>query len=332
MRIGIVARIDKGGLANMTDDFWKHIPEITKQLVIPANNVEDDFNLYLKGIICNGFPTLDKIDKFLKDIDIVLMFETPYNWNIISLAEKRGIKTVLIPNYEWSNPNPPIHPDLYLCPSLLDKDIYKKKHKSKYLPIPVDRKLIPFKLRKKARTFIFNNGHGGTGGRNGVQALLEAIPMVKAKDIKFIIRSQVNLPPIDDDRVEIKLGSITKKADLFKEGDVFLFPHMFDGLSLPIQEALSAGMPVISTNFYPHNIYMPKEWFFEADGFKKGRVAEIAREIDVAIINPEKLAEKIDEWAGKDITKDSKRANEIAEEISWDNLYEEYIKVFKELL
>ena len=329
MKIGIVARCDQGGLASLSYDFWKHMPEITKELVVMVQQGGNNPYMYPKGIVCEGVPTLDKIDEFLADIDLVLIFETPYNWNILSLAKKRGIKTVLIPNYEWSNPNPPLHPDLYLCPSLLDYDVYKK-YNAKYLPIPVDRKLIPFKLRKKAETFVFNNGGGGTGGRNGMKALLEAIPMVKS-DVQFIIRSQIEQPIIEDKRVKIEYGHLANRADLFKEGDVFLFPHMFNGLSLPIQEALSAGMPVVSTNIYPHNTYLPHEWLFDPDGFQKGRVNEVAREIEVASLDPKKIAEKIDEYANKDITEDSKKANEIAEKFDWEILKDKYIEVFKEI-
>jgi glycosyltransferase involved in cell wall biosynthesis len=328
MKIGIVARVDASGLARMTYGFWKNIHEITKELVVLISDRDNDLYRYPKATICNVLPTIEAIDIFLKDLDLVLIFETPYNWNIIKMAKDRGIKTVMIPMYEWTNPKPPIHPDMYLCPSLLDYDSYKDSPAEiKYIQTPVDRKQFKFKLREKANTFVFNNGGGGSGGRNGLSALIEAIPLVKS-DVKFIIRSLRPIPKIEDKRVDVRIGDFD---NLFDEGDVFLFPHMFNGLSLPIQEALSSGMPVLSTNIYPHNTYLPKRWLFEPDGFKKGRVNENAREIDTAILDPQKIADKIDEYAGKDITEDSRSADAIAETISWDNLKENYIKTFTEL-
>ena len=328
LRIGIVARCDFRGLGMLTLDFWKHIKEITKELVVVMEKGEQEVYRYPKGIIVEGYPTLETIDEFLKDIDVVVAFETPYNWNVFSTAKRRGIKTVLIPMYEWSTERLPIEPDLYLCPSLLDYDIFPEP--KKYLPVPIDRKLFPFKLRKKAKIFLFNNGYGGTGGRNGLEAFLQAIPLVKS-DVRFIINSQVSIPEIKDPRVKVRVANIKSRADLFTEGDVFVFPHMFNGLSLPIQEALSCGMPVLSTNIYPHNTYMPKDWFFEPDSMNKGKVHPVAREIDMAIISVKNIAKKIDEWANKDITEESQKANEIAEKISWKNMKDKYIKVFNNL-
>ena len=215
----------------------------------------------------------------------------------------------------------------------MDYQIFKDyETRVEYFPIPVDRREIPFKLRTKAETFVFNNGGGGTGGRNGMEALMKAIPLVKS-DVKFIIRSQNQEPPkIEDKRVNIEFKHYPNRADIFNKGDVFVFPHMFDGLSLPIQEALSSGMLVLSTNFFPHNTYLPKEWLFDPDGFKQGRVSLVARDIDVAILDPEKIAKKIDEWANKDISMESRKADEIAEKISWENMKDIYIDMFKSLL
>lgn len=329
IRIGICARCDTGGLANLSYDFWKHITDISKELVI-LSQIRDNPYLYPKGIICQvGRPTLEEIDEFLKDIDIVLAFETPYNWNIFSEARKRGIKTILMPMYEWTDEVSPVEPDLYLCPSRLEYDLFPEP--KKFLPVPVDRQEIPFKQRYKAHTFVFNNGGGGTGGRNGMEELLKAIPLVKS-DVKFIIRSQNQEPPkINDKRVSIEFKHFQNRADIFNKGDVFLFPHKFDGLSLPIQEALSAGMPVLSTNFYPHNTYLPKKWLFNIDGFQKGQVAPGARVIDIAILNPKKIAQKVDEWANKEITAESRKADQIAGKISWENLKKEYNDLFRNI-
>jgi len=330
-RCGIIARIDNGGLANLTYDFWRHITEITKSLTILSGRPYQDLLRYPEQVICEGFPTLEQIDEFLKDIDIVLAFETPYNWNVFSMAKERGIKTVLIPNYEWTEENPPIHPDLYLCPSLLERDIYKYyPTKSEYLPVPIDRKMFPFRLRTKAETFVFNNGHGGTKGRNGLIALLKAIPLVKS-DVEFTINSQVPIPEIKDDRVFVNIEGVKNRADLFKEGDVLLLPRKFGALSLPTWEAISSGMPVLSTDVYPFNAILPKEWFFKPERIEKMQTASVNRVIDVAIVDPKKIAEKIDEWANKNISKESKKAEKIADKISWENMKSKYIKLFEKL-
>lgn len=331
-RCGIIARVDSGGLANLTYDFWRYITEITKALVVISDSPYQDLQRYPEQIICEGFPNLEQIDEFLKDIDIVLAFETPYNWNVFSMAKERGIKTILMPNYEWTEEKTPIYPDLYLCPSKLDYDIYKDfPTRVEYLPVPIDRKMFPFELRTKAETFVFNNGHGGTKGRNGLTVLLQAIPLVKS-DVDFTINSQVPIPEIKDDRILVNIEDVKNRADLFKEGDVLLLPRMFGALSLPTWEAISSGMPVLSTDLYPFNTILPKDWFFKPDRIEKGQTASVNRIIDIAVINPQILATKIDEYAHKNITKDSKLADKIAESISWDKLHSKYIKVFEDLI
>jgi glycosyltransferase involved in cell wall biosynthesis len=331
LRIGAVVRVDDGGLANLAMDWWKNLPEITKCLTILSNSEYQNVMRYPEQIICENYPTIEQIDKFLKDIDVVIAFETPYNWNVFSMANERGIKTVLIPMYEWTEENPPIEPDLYLCPSLMERDIYKYyPTRSEYIQNPIDRKLFKFKQREKAHTFIFNNGHGGTGGRNGAVVLLQAIPLVKS-DVKFLIHSQIPIPEINDPRVEVRLGDVKDRTDLYKEGDIMVYPKMFGALSLPIWESLSCGIPVISTNLYPFNEMLPKEWFFDAEGSKKIRTSPQNRIIDCAIINPKKLAETIDRWANKDIKEESKTANMIASTFAWDNVKPIIIKTLEDL-
>ena len=327
LKIGIVARVDLGGLGHQAYSFWKHIPQISRELIV-LSGIGDDLYRYPKGTICQyGDPTLEDIDEFLQDIDIVIAFETAYNWNIFSKAKEKGIKIILIPNYEWTTPRLPVEPDLYLCLSKLDYDLMPEP--KVFIQMTVDRKEFPFQLRKKAETFVFNNGAGGSLNRNGLSELLQAIPLVKSK-VRFLIRSQVKFKPPQDPRVEVRIGAFTHES-LYKEGDMFIFPHKFDGLSLPIQEALSAGMPVISTDIYPHNTYLPKEWLFKPAGNIKGQVFRTRRMIDIAILDPQKIAEKIDEFAGKDITEESKKADKIAESISWDNLQNKFIEIFRKL-
>ena len=125
LRCGIVARVDNGGLANLAFDYWKNIPEITKSLTIVSGSQNQRVDRYPEQVLCQNYPTLEQIDEFLRDIDVVVAFETPYNWNVFSKAKEKGIKTVLIPMYEWTEEKPPIEPDLYLCPSLMERDIYK---------------------------------------------------------------------------------------------------------------------------------------------------------------------------------------------------------------
>lgn len=330
IRLGLVVRADSGGLGSLSQDFYKYLEPDKTLIIYGANNNQP--GLFGNGIVCEaGMPTLDQIQEFLKDLDVFITFETCYNWNLLSEAKKLGVKSIIIPNFEWTTNNPPLEPDLWLCPSLLDYNIFKDEGRNaKYLPIPIDRTKINFKLRTKARTFVFNNGHGGSIGRNSAREMIEAISRVK-KDVKFIVRSQVPIDNmINDGKTQFVSGEV-RREDLFNEGDVFVFPHKFDGLSLPIQEAMAAGMPIITTDFYPHNEYLPKELLFKDDGFGKAKLCEDCREIDMHYIYPRTLAEKIEEVAEMDLTPFSLLANKKAEEWSWNKMLPKYKEVIEEL-
>jgi hypothetical protein len=237
--------------------------------------------------------TFEALD--LLDCDVILMFETPFNWTIIPKAREKGIKTILIPMYECTNFPFPETPDEIWCPSALDYDFYTKKgvKNCKQIQIPVD---VEWKLREKAQVFVHNSGNGGLGGRNGTKELLEAMKYVKSP-IKLIIRSQIDMKRVDDPRIEYRIGQFD---DIWNEGDVFIFPEKFNGLSLPIQEAFASGMLVMASDRFPSNTYLPREPLIEVDGYKK---ESIAVEFDMAIIKPEKIANKIDEWYNLNIKK-----------------------------
>ncbi len=329
LKIGLIARADNSGLGTLSRQFYKHLKDYIAKVMIVWNGVyeyyPERFPEEISYVCKRGVPDLEEIDNFLKDINLVLTFETPYNWNLFSKAKERGIKTVLMPNYEWLPKDLPVKPDLFLCPSKLDYD--EAPEPKVYLPVPIDREELPFKLRKKARVFLFNNGHGGYLNRNSLHEFLEAISLVK-QPVQFIIHSQVYFDVVNDSRVEVILGDVPYEK-LYERGDMFVFPHKFDGLSLPIQEAMSVGMPVISTDIYPHNTYLPKELLFEPEAITE---YYIKRPIKAAIISPVKLAQKIEEFALQDISHLSKKMDELAEKWSWKNLKTKYLEVLQGLL
>lgn len=275
--------------------------------------------------------TAEDVDWLFHGIDLFIAFETPYEWNLFRLARKRGVKTILIPMYECEPKPLPAYPDVVLAPSLLDYDVFKDEAKAnfqiEYLPIPVDRLKVPFRQREKALTFQHNAGHGGIIGRNGTTELLAAIPMLKS-DAKVIIYTQKKID-FDHPKCEIRVGNFENYWDMWGSNDVFIFPHKFDGLSLPIQEALSSGMPVISTAIYPFTQWLPQDWLFHAAEFMNIRAWD--RHVDVAVIEPSVIAGMIDEWYGKSIAKDSSRANKLAEEISWGKMLPKYLQLFKKI-
>lgn len=253
-------------------------------------------------------------EELLSKIDTLLLFEEAWDWKVIVRAREKGIKTVLMPMYECTRCPLPYQPNVIISPSLLDQKYYPE---SVFIPVPVQ---VPFKLRSKALVFVHNAGNGGLGGRNGTKELLEAFKHVKSP-VKLIIRSQVPIQQIEDPRIEYRIGTFD---DIWSEGDVFIFPEKFNGLSLPLQEAFASGMAVMAGDRFPINTWLPNEILIPVSGYHKER---IAREIEVAEFDPKIIAETIDKWFGKDITHLSLMGKKWAEENSWEKLIHRYKEI-----
>ena len=247
-------------------------------------------------------------ETLLEKCDTLIFFETPFDWKIIVEARKRGIKTILIPMYECTRYPFPYQPDEIWCPSDLDYRFYTEKGEvCKKIQIPVD---VTWKLRERAKVFVHNAGNGGLGGRNGTKELLEAMKYVKSP-IKLIVRSQVDIKKVIDPRIEYQIGTRDK---IWEQGDVFVFPEKFNGLSLPLQEAFASGMLVMCGARYPMTEWLPNEPMIPVEGYHK---ESIAVQFDCADYNPKTIAKVIDEWYDKDITKFSLLGKEWGEKNKW---------------
>lgn len=250
----------------------------------------------------------------LLECDVILFFEECFDWTLIKKARERGVKTVLMVMYECTRNPLPYQPDIILSPSALDLQYYPT---STPVQVPVD---VEWKLRERAKVFVHNAGNGGLGGRNGTRELLDAMKFVKSP-IKLIIRSQVPIKEYNDPRIEYRIGNF---EDIWSEGDVFIFPEKFNGLSLPLQEALASGMAVICGDRFPMNTWLPKEILIPVHDYKKEKISV---QFDSAVIRPEDIGRSIDLIYNNNITEYSLQGKEFNNNNSWKQWKEKYIKL-----
>jgi len=270
------------------------------------------------------------VNRFLESVDVVIFFETPFDWKFPDLCKSRGVKTVLIPMYEWFPKNPSQQFNKIFAPSLLDKDYFPG---STFIPIPVEGKY--WKQREKAVRFLHNGGNIGCREHKGTRQLLEAIPhitsdaivTVRAQDKKALI-SIVNdtfgsLQQIPKNLL-VEPGEIPYES-LWDGYDVLVQPEKFNGLSLPLQEARAAGMVVMTTNRYPTNTWLPKEPLIPV---AEKTMASMGGhlEFEESTISPEDIARTIDEWYERGIVDYSRSGKEWAETMSWDALKQVYLR------
>jgi len=258
------------------------------------------------------------IQRLLDRIDVFLAFETPFYWEIFKEAKKRGAPTFLMPMYECMPVVLPYQPDYIVNPSLLDQRYYPQ---GTFIPVPVK---VPYRLRTKVTTYIHNAGFGGLLNRNGTGVLLDGIRLSKAP-FRFILRSQRALPwNVEDPRIDYRIGTFPAE-NLWDEGDAFVFPETFNGLSLPLQEAFASGMLVVSTNRFPTNTWLPREPLIPCAVNRRNRISPHCNEFDEATVDPKELAYTLDYWYGKSIEGFSVKGRVFAEENSWEVLKPRYL-------
>ena len=271
----------------------------------------------------------------LKGIDVMLFFETPFDWSLPIRCKDRGIRTALVPMYEWTPRRPPSWFDVVICPSALDYDYFCMTstvgfcYKCVHIPIPVRTDL--WKPRTKALRFLHNAGHLGHREHKGTRQLLEAVKFIKS-DAEITVRSQkdVNMVSLVYE-TKITSGRVQFQTDLPYEQlwdghDVYIAPEKFNGLSLPLQEARAAGMVVMTSDRYPHNTWLPKEPLIPVTGYGRVCISQHYLEFDEAIIEPMVIAATIDSWYGRDISAISESGRVWAEQNSWPALKDRWLE------
>lgn len=93
---------------------------------------------------------------------------------------------------------------------------------------------------------------GGLSQRKGVSYLIDAVEQLGASvELTLIGKRVADCAPLDAALKKYRwIDSLPHSGilDAMREHDVFVFPSLFEGFGLVLTEALSQGMPIISTN------------------------------------------------------------------------------------
>ena len=332
MRLGLIARRDWTGLGVQTHSYYKHLNP-SKTLVIdlsPLNGNKQNVNWYPNEQVVLGIPNKNDIAEFLQGLDVVITAETPYNFDLYRLAKKRGIKTICVENPEFYDhvkyPELPL-PDVIILPSVWLEDEIRSHAESKGVKVyqihhPVDRQETPFTLRDQAN-FIHIAGKPAAHDRNGTWDYLAAMPdgRVTVQDETFArqIRKRYRHSKVYDD--------VTDQKMLYQMGNILVFPRKYGGNCLPLNEALSSGMPVIMPDISPNNNLLPKEWLVTA---RKTSEFHPRGKVDIYSVDRVDLLRVIEWFKSADMKEQSMIADITADSISWETLLPKYLEVIQE--
>lgn len=326
MKIGMLGRACSRGLSTQSWDWYRHIhPDRT--IVVDVGMDSSPFPMVLPYPDAWKVLRVDDLapqwDEFVDGLDVVWTAETSYDYGLFTAARAAGCATVVHANNEfmhWHDGSLP-RPDLFLAPSLWGFDDWPSP--KAYVPFPVDRERFPFKLRTEARTFLHVAGMATRNDRNGTALVMEAALRVR-EPMRLVIVSQHNVTPSyrmpHHVELVIREGNPADNRELYSDGDVLVLPRRFGGLSLPMNEAMSLGMPVIGTRRRP-----------EADFLPHATLAHVASRqpmksqggiIQLEHADPVELAAIMDRLSTspEEVEQLSRWSDQVAEQMSWTTL------------
>lgn len=334
MKIGAIVRCDDRGLGIQSREFVRHIPcRVLVVDVSKVNTTTPQHQDWYPGAQVWYYTKGGRVDPqiaktFLDGLDVLIAFETPYDYSIFSLARLMGIKTVLQLNYEFLEyPSDFPLPDLFAAPSLWHyENIPMPK---RFLPVPVDT--VKFEQHRKERTFVHIGGKPAVHDRNGTFSFLNCLKYVK-NNITVELKCQQRLPEVEVPSNVNLVKDYENKKNYYENytGGVLVMPRKYGGLSLPFNEALASGMPIITTDISPNNKWLPERWLVPAQktgSFKCKKIIEIYEADSHA------LAQKIDEFCDPNFYhREADIAAAMGKSISWQVLAPAYLQMFADLI
>lgn len=274
-RLGLVARSDNTGLGYQSKALADMLKP-DKVLLIDSTPFKEiaqhpewykDYDV----ITSDGIPGFREYENFLNGVDVMLTAETPYCYEAWNWCKIAGIKSFCQPNWELFDGlvqhNMP-HPYQYLIPSYWHLKEFEEQFNGIYLPPPTITedfaKAREANLKRTGKKrFVHIAGNMAIYDRNGWAGLRDALAETNA-DFELVVYSQTEITGIVDDRIKYHIYDIENREELYTNFDALILPRRYGGLCLPMNEALTAGLPVIMPDISPNNQVLPQKWLLEA--------------------------------------------------------------------
>lgn len=338
MTLGVIAYASNTGLGYQLKDFCDYMkPERILLVDLSQHNkmpIDRDWYPEARYTL---WPNDDDID-WLCEADTIFYAETPLNYRLHERALETNTKIIQQPNYEFLDyirqPELP-RPTLLAAPTRWNLD--QMPEPKQHLQVPVNRKRFPYRKIYKCESFIHIVGRPAVHDRNGTLAFLEAIEILDVPAKVFIqtpqdMRAREFFAPVEaklrESHAEIVYDH-DNPSYIYRTGDVLVLPRRYGGLCLPMQEALSCGLPVVMTDISPNHDLLPKQWLCDATFKHKFHDHQHTRyaHVNVDVYEPDigSLVKTMSRFLDDNYMRNANfEADQIANNISWDNLKPEY--------
>lgn len=214
------------------------------------------------GIRITDFVKWIKINK----IDVLFFNEQRY-WKPVLVAKKLGVIVGAYVDYYTQNTVDAFAVyDFLICNTKRHYSVFSWHKNCFYVPWGTDIEKYKPVLPRPPRTLTFVHNMGWQGmsklDRRGTIFVLRAFRRLPG-DCRLLLFSQRKLndclPLIQeyiksDSRIKFIYGTFDPVP--YTEGDVFVYPSRLDGIGLTLPEALSCGLPAITTDAPPMNEFV----------------------------------------------------------------------------
>lgn len=329
MKIGIIAYRNNSGLGNLAKNLYENLEMDSWYIINHSLKGINTDNLTNFSIAPNDF-NIKHFEKYLDTYtpDVMVIIETPFNWEYLPLLKKRGIKVVYIPMIDCVRFDEIKYKDCVDTWIMLNKlghslalaarginNIYQ-------LNYAVDTNYFEFKERT-GTTFVHNAGYyelikGQADAHKGTDLVIDVFACLP--QYKLLLRSMTNVPFF----TPFNKTFVSDIRDLYKDGDIYLAPSRWEGLGLPLYEAMASGMVLMTTNAPPMSE-------FSIDDFCKINCTPFSIPHGTGVgynVNINDFIFKIYNIVNQDIPAISRKNRKIIEEhYSWDVLKSKYLEV-----
>jgi len=348
-RIGLIGYKNHSGLGTIAANFRKHL-SLDSQFIIkhPIKDAPGEtYDIGIPHVFGDLEPTIDQLNEYL-DIckpEVVIIVETPFNFNFFKILHDREIKVILMPMIDSISVEKFIpyekYIDLVINVTKVGQEIYAERWQGSningiYIPYPIDTEYFHSSNAVTEFTFAHSEGWGGAGYRKStdlIYAAFQQLCYIHKNVPTMWVHGQPGELHHSQLRSSSNITAIQQKdlmapIDIYNKGKIYVAPSRREGLGLPILEAMACGLPVITTGAPPMNERFPEDYplFVKVQTqtdlpygdipMYTPNVYDLMRKMEFAYKNP-KLMKQIGEV----------NCIIIQEKFSWNVLRDEYLEI-----
>lgn len=275
----------------------------------------------------------DKADaKWLtKRMPRVFSIEGLYGEPMREVCAANGTRVVLQANPELYRPDDLVDVNLeVVLPTPWEADRFPAG--TRVLPVPVNTAdLYPVTRPDDGPVRLFHPAGAAMQDRNGTRSVLSAVRTMRMPctvgianrpDLPRRRMGRTNLVPLPDQPTYLEHWSPEARPD------VVVLPRRYGGLCLPLQEAASCGVAIVTSDLEPQRSWVPAPGLVPV---RRGpaKVSMKGGTFDVHSVDAAALTDTLDRFV-RDLGLRAEAgllAREHAEAISWDRLLDDYLEI-----